>query len=504
MDFEKQVKGNWSAMFKAYLQLQLFGPCGLATSGVPLTMSSGEPLLLFAKLSNVLADGEGLAKTYEWKGASSMKPCLKHWNVLKVGSGLTHHAGEVFVEGSCCDPAKFKSTTVRSLKTAANMVLAAADKFQEGLIDSTTYEDIEKAAGLSVTRAGLMASGNMFDAGILQAFTYDWMHTFLSDGCMNVEAFLLIVACERIGVVMEDLEKYFYLDWQFPKQFAGKGRQLYKVFQASRNSENKLKSSCSEMYGLYGLLRHFVETRIGDHPEVTAEIASFKACCRAVDTIKQAKRRALPMANASTDLRAAMSDHLRKHKALYGVSHLKPKHHWAFDVADQLGRDPVVLDMHITERLHLDVKRFAENVTNTTNFEEAVLSRKCLWQEEQLKQQQDDYMQTQLLGETTVFVGFENARMALHADACNKRISAGDIVCMGTRAGAVIACAMEDGGLFLLVREFAQTRRISEVSACWRDISARPGLWAANSIELALAWYYSDKDSGDLVILTDG
>ena len=55
-------------------------------------------------------------------------------------------------------------------------------------------------------------------------------------------------------------------------------------------------------------------------------------------------------------MKAAVSDHMRKHLAAYGDANIKPKHHWMFDVAEQLATHPCVLDAFITERLHLRVK----------------------------------------------------------------------------------------------------------------------------------------------------
>ena len=43
----------------------------------------GQPVLIFASLHNVLGDGEGLMKAFDWRGASSLKPCLRHYNVLR-------------------------------------------------------------------------------------------------------------------------------------------------------------------------------------------------------------------------------------------------------------------------------------------------------------------------------------------------------------------------------------------------------------------------------------
>jgi hypothetical protein len=75
-------KGGWSNFLREYLRLQLLGTCGLATGGVPLVLD-GEVLLVFAKLTNILSDGDGLRVALDWRGHASLKPCFKHMNVFK-------------------------------------------------------------------------------------------------------------------------------------------------------------------------------------------------------------------------------------------------------------------------------------------------------------------------------------------------------------------------------------------------------------------------------------
>ena len=77
-----KVAGGWSHLLRLFLEHQLLSTTGLAVAGVPITVD-GKPVLIFARLHNILGDGEGLMKAFDWKGASSMKPCAKHFNVLK-------------------------------------------------------------------------------------------------------------------------------------------------------------------------------------------------------------------------------------------------------------------------------------------------------------------------------------------------------------------------------------------------------------------------------------
>ena len=59
----------------------MVGPAGLLTVGLPLLIA-GMHRLLFARLANMLSDGDGLRTGLDWKGASSLKPCFKHMNVI--------------------------------------------------------------------------------------------------------------------------------------------------------------------------------------------------------------------------------------------------------------------------------------------------------------------------------------------------------------------------------------------------------------------------------------
>jgi len=135
----------------------------------------------------------------------------------------------------------------------------------------------------------------------------------------------------------------------------------------------QVKCSASELLGLQGLLRHLVETRVAGHG-VEAELASFDAACHCIDALQVAKRGVWASDVAVQRLERASAQFLQLHKAAYGTTHMRPKHHWIMDIPAQLRRDGCVLDMFIIERLHLQVKAIAENVRNTIVFERSVLA----------------------------------------------------------------------------------------------------------------------------------
>jgi len=84
-----KVTGGWPCMLKHYLHRQLFGPVGLLTSGLVMDLG-GAPIVIFAKLANLLTDGDGFRGTFDWRGHASLRPCFKHWNVFKKVHDDTH------------------------------------------------------------------------------------------------------------------------------------------------------------------------------------------------------------------------------------------------------------------------------------------------------------------------------------------------------------------------------------------------------------------------------
>jgi hypothetical protein len=77
----RQIIGGWPNLLRRFLNRILLGANGLATSGFPLQLASGAILPVFARVTNLLSDGEGLRMGLDWKGHASFKPCFRHYNV---------------------------------------------------------------------------------------------------------------------------------------------------------------------------------------------------------------------------------------------------------------------------------------------------------------------------------------------------------------------------------------------------------------------------------------
>ncbi len=85
----RKVEGGWAHMLRRFLEHLLTHPCGLAAGGVHVALDDG-PQMIYGRLTNVLADGDGHMQAWDWKGASALRCCVKHANVLKKVTSTTH------------------------------------------------------------------------------------------------------------------------------------------------------------------------------------------------------------------------------------------------------------------------------------------------------------------------------------------------------------------------------------------------------------------------------
>jgi hypothetical protein len=258
---------------------------------------------------------------------------------------------------------------------------------------------------------------------------------------------------------------------------------------------DKLKCSCAEALGLYGLLRHFFETRIAGLEEVREEWKSFLALCTVIDILLMAKRSSLDVVAASTQLQAATAQHLRLHTEAYGTSTVVPKHHWMLDVPPQLLRDGMVLDTFVIERNHVSVKRIAEHVRNTVVYERSVLSGVTT---AAFSRDAEASVGSGLVGRTAAFPGNPEATIADKMDIDSMEVAVADVILRGSSVGIVSACVCEGGHLLAIVEVLALRLRMTPHSGTY----ARTGVqdvWHASQLDTALAWYV--QADGSIVVI---
>jgi hypothetical protein len=177
-----QVTGGWSHLLALYLKKQLLGPSGIATAGVPLVLD-GQVVLIFAKLTNLLSDGDGLRQAFNWKGASGIKPCFKHYNVFNKNTELAAREPG-FVEIGCHDFDAFRSWSPAQLSKMVDLLRAADARVSAGTMTKGDFNDLQVTLGLNYNPLGLLADISTSETGdsqtsISQNKTYIYIYIYI-------------------------------------------------------------------------------------------------------------------------------------------------------------------------------------------------------------------------------------------------------------------------------------------------------------------------------------
>jgi len=439
-----EITGGWSSILRRYLELQLLSPNGLATAGVPVVINR-QPCLIFAKLTNLLSDGDGLRSGYEWRGARSLKPCLTHYNVCKKNSDLAERVAEGHVEITCSSPELFKKQTSADIDVMVATMLDAQIRNAAGTLSNKRLKLLVQSMSYNFSAGGLLASRPLrTHCKLLECSTFDWMHTMLQKGVTTIEFQAFLGACQRkLDIGNRELEAFLRQPWEYPAMYRRKNNQLWRLIANREEHGDELRAASSELLALYGLMRFWIETTCTS-PAIRQERESVIAACDLLDVLLVIKRNGVVQPNDGSLVRNAITKHLTKHKAIYGTRHLLPKHHWLYDIADQLDRDMVLLDCFVVERLHLRVKPMAEPVKFLEGSERSILAGVLNSHWTSVETSIGDGLRGKVVHDG-------NADFSHKLEVQDVEISAGDIVFRCSTAGRVRVAAMEGDALFLVV-----------------------------------------------------
>ena len=381
------------------------------------------------------------------------------------------------------DPAKLRSWTGNDVFKAVDVLASGAERVERGVMAKAAFDELQMAYGLNWNPRGLLANVALrpfWDP--VTVMRYDWVHNALAHGVLTTEAALLLSAAEQLGVSRNAIMEFLKGPaWQFCKAHEIKCKQLHRVFshwRLSSTDPTKLNVCASELLSLYGFLRALINVRLKDMPEVADQVASFNACCRLVDTIVECKRGLTSVPDAAREVQKLACDHMKAVIRAYGAGPVKPKAHWNIDVAAQFLQDNAVVDMFIVERMHLDVKRIADNVRNTARFERSVLSRLLAVS---LSPAMPNGCPHSLHGKVRQVA--DCTWVSDRLTSYGMQVHVGNIVCHGSCCGEVAACLLQGLELHVVVLAFQPL-----VGGIWSRGDGPYELWSTLNLFGALAW----------------
>ena len=258
---------------------------------------------------------------------------------------------------------------------------------------------------------------------------------------------------------------------------------------AANRSADTVKACASELLRLYGLVRHWAECVLpASDRRLDQEKNALFAACKALDIIMMAKRGVWPLPEASRMLTAALVEHGKLHRAVHGLEKIKPKHHWAFDVAEQMASDETIFDAFVVERLHLRVKKVVEHLTTLGSLERSALSGAV---NDHARRAAEATHGCGLLGRTAPFPEMPTATVADSLEVGGFRCSVGDLIFRGEECAQVVACCLEAGALFAVVDVLVLQSALSAHSGVWSAAGAARAVWSIAEVAECAAWKQS-------------
>ena len=260
---------------------------------------------LQAVLSTCLPDGEGLQKCLEWNGHASMRPCFRHCNVYKKGSGMKD-AALGYVDITCSNPARLRRWSAERWLENIDEVLAARRRFQRKEINKTALAAVIKSSGYRVTKHGYLADMQLrLHADWLHTWRYDWMHTALQDGFMSNAMFLICKHISRIKYGDSACASFtaYLKGCQFPVSKSAVGRLLKSLFEPAmmkkHMSRNTFVANASSQFTLYTLLKDWSIVEAESTPALHRHVAVYLAACAVLDQFKRIKHRMIVLLTRS-------------------------------------------------------------------------------------------------------------------------------------------------------------------------------------------------------------
>ena len=343
----------------------IFPPASsLMVGGEPFTVD-GEVLLLRLKGMAFVADEGAIKTTFEHKGASGLRCCIKCKNVVT----RPYLETEYLVHQSEHDFNKFDAQTDQDLFDIADFLSSEVAK-------GTNIARLETFSGLNYTPSSIF-----FDAVVRSylgpsRICYDAMHVFLSNGILGDEISLLCKAIKEAHesgltpISVEDIDEVVAASWHCADS---KSIRHSTAAQRSRCFKLALRDKCSAsgLLCLFPLLDFAIRTHLMGFECLSKQVESFLALCSVVRQVCRTKLNAV----AAKNLQQQQSEYMSKFVDAYGKKPCKPKHHWQFHVEDQVETTRLMLDCFSCERKRRGFKSVCEKLNTNDRFETSVLCR---------------------------------------------------------------------------------------------------------------------------------
>ena len=327
-----------------------------------ITLSHNDRVfMLFSSINLIVADEAALKAVWEFKGASGTLPCFFCRNVVLHRSDL-HLMDSSLVSATETDFSKFVIHTDESLRATVRML-----ETQKDLLRPKAFERLEQSVGINYRPDGLLCDPAFVSLTPITSTLYDWMHCYVVGGVFNVEVGHLMNCLAANGVSNVDIQSFFQ-SLTFPKLLSSRGITGKLAFQKKIDAGDPFKCSASEALSIYAPLRFFIMSIDCDRgSDLHKAITSYFCLASVLDHLRKSMKGAID-ANKLLEL---IMKHTCYYKSAYGEDSMIPKFHFSLHLPSMLRAHGLLVACFVHERKHKEVKRVANNMSNTQGWFES-------------------------------------------------------------------------------------------------------------------------------------
>jgi hypothetical protein len=365
-----EVSGGMSQIFGAIAKL-FFGADvhNLSTGGMVLSGPDGQNHRLFAKLSMFLQDGGAHKVVWHCKGDAGTKLCMLCRNLYSRESELVDEDGTNLLTCSLIFEADLDFATDGDIRGSVRRLATSY------ATDPTPiFKRWSMAIGFRHEPHNMLLDP-MLDTIVQPAsqLCHDWMHAIFVNGIFNTIGYLVIESLMEDGVrnIWDTLFNYVGT-WTFP--FRVHSNALQDVFCKKRMTSSRkakhLKCTASDGLSVYTLVAYFLQSVVMKAGRCIAQCKVFLAMADMIDLLV-----VVPLGLTTP---AVLKTHVESLLTLCIAAGwrdmMHPKFHWLVHLPHMLAHFGSLPTCWVHERKHRMVKRYANDICNTTVFEQSVLN----------------------------------------------------------------------------------------------------------------------------------
>ena len=323
---------------------------------------------LWCKLTVLIQDGGAHKAVFHSRGDAASKFCLLCLNLFTETSNLVDEDGDNLLVCNVIKHGELVQATSNNLRKTARYLESRADT-----TPPPDFVEMQQALGVTHHKHALLLDRSLDDiCDPVDIYMHDWMHGNFVDGVFNVLLFLVLESMISRGYNnIYTTYSEFIANWKWPSRLHS--AHLAEIFSESRSKKHRaakqIKCQASDGLSLLGVTRRFTSSVLKPLDEANIASDAFLNFVEVIEIIIAASKSNV----APGQLLEAVETFLASFVAAFGFEWMTPKFHWLLHMHRYIGKWGTrflgLLNCFCLERKHRVPKRYATDLTNTSNHQ---------------------------------------------------------------------------------------------------------------------------------------